>query len=83
MIWYCGFVYNWQHTTPDMMYFLPSWTSSRAEQGEYNRKRGVFENIVLEMKCRVWSEGPLDLDLGKGKVGTSEKQIYLIAYKGS
>jgi hypothetical protein len=31
----------------------------------------------------LWSERPLDLDLGKGKVGTSEKQICLIAYKGS
>jgi hypothetical protein len=31
----------------------------------------------------LWSEGPLDLDLTrKGKV-VSEKQIYLIAYKGS
>jgi hypothetical protein len=31
----------------------------------------------------VWSEGPLDLDLtGKGKM-VSEKQMCLIAYKGS
>jgi hypothetical protein len=31
----------------------------------------------------LWSEGPLDLDLtGKGKV-VSEKQMSLIAYKGS
>jgi hypothetical protein len=41
------------------------------------------DNKVRVMIIRVWSEGPLDLDLtGKGKV-VSEKQMCLIAYKGS
>jgi hypothetical protein len=43
----------------------------------------ALEILVDNQISILWSEGPLDLDLGKGKVGTSEKQIYLIAYKGS
>jgi hypothetical protein len=45
------------------------------------RLRNRYDEI--SSRAVVWSEGPLDLDLtGKGKV-VSEKQMCLIAYKGS
>jgi hypothetical protein len=43
----------------------------------------VLENLVNEPNIDIVVWRTLGLRLGKGKDGMSEKQIYLVAYKGS
>jgi hypothetical protein len=71
----------------------PPWTFLRRQRksrasssvpGDHHKSEDQkFIISVIEKQKAVWSGGPLDLDLGKGKSGTSEKQICLVAYKGS